>query len=119
MRAARRQRRLLAAVRDAAREDPPGTGLAASVTAAQRAGVPAVTIARASMTSPRALAITELTLFGQCSYPGAMHCGCGWADCSACAGYTWACLACGAAYFGTPPEPGLCPQCQPTREDQP
>jgi hypothetical protein len=42
-----------------------------------------------------------------------MHCGCGYADCSACAGYGWACLTCRRAYFGTPPEHGLCPACAP------
>jgi hypothetical protein len=41
-----------------------------------------------------------------------MDCGCGYADCSACAGSGWACQACGRAYFGTPPERGLCPGCQ-------
>lgn len=25
--------------------------------------------------------------------------------------YGWACLTCGAAYFGTPPQDGLCPGC--------
>jgi hypothetical protein len=40
-----------------------------------------------------------------------MNCGCGYADCSACAGYGWACLICGQAYFGTRPEHGLCPRC--------
>jgi hypothetical protein len=43
-----------------------------------------------------------------------MICGCGYDDCAACAGYAWACTACGRAYFGTPPEHGLCPPCQPT-----
>lgn len=44
--------------------------------------------------------------------PGpAMHCGCGYDDCSACAGYGWACLLCGAAFFGTAPATGLCPDC--------
>jgi hypothetical protein len=42
-----------------------------------------------------------------------MHCGCGYADCSACAGYGWACLRCGAAFFGAAPQTGLCPDCSP------
>jgi len=41
-----------------------------------------------------------------------MDCGCGYADCSACTGYGWACLTCNQAFFGTPPEDGLCPTCQ-------
>jgi hypothetical protein len=40
-----------------------------------------------------------------------MDCGCGYDDCSACAGYGWACLRCGAAFFGATPEDGLCPAC--------
>jgi hypothetical protein len=67
----RRRRRLLAEVRTAARETPPGARLATAATAARAAGIPAVTIARASMASPRALAITELALFGHCTYPAA------------------------------------------------
>jgi hypothetical protein len=43
--------------------------------------------------------------------PAPPYCGCGYDDCSACAGYGWACLDCGAAYFGTPPDDGLCPDC--------
>jgi hypothetical protein len=43
------------------------------------------------------------------------YCGCGYDDCSACAGYGWACRACGAAYFGTSPEHGHCPRCAPAR----
>lgn len=39
-------------------------------------------------------------------------CGCGYADCSACAGSGWACLDCGDAYFGTAPDDGLCPGCR-------
>jgi hypothetical protein len=38
-------------------------------------------------------------------------CGCGYADCSACAGYGWACQCCSAAFFGAPPGHGLCPDC--------
>lgn len=41
-----------------------------------------------------------------------MECGCGYIDCSACAGYGWACLRCGVAYFGTPPDDGLCAGCR-------
>jgi hypothetical protein len=49
-------------------------------------------------------------------YPGpVMDCGCGYADCSACAGYGWACRTCGRAFFGTPPEHGQCPACQEAR----
>jgi hypothetical protein len=44
-----------------------------------------------------------------------MHCGCGHTDCTACAGYGWACTHCGAAWFGTPPDDGLCPSCQAAR----
>ena len=40
-----------------------------------------------------------------------MDCGCGYDDCTPCAGYGWACLACGLAFFGGPPEHGLCPGC--------
>jgi hypothetical protein len=40
-----------------------------------------------------------------------MDCGCGYLDCSACAGYGWACLRCGRAFFGTAPEHGRCPAC--------
>lgn len=40
-----------------------------------------------------------------------MDCGCGYDDCSACAGYGWACQDCGVAFFGTPPGHGLCPAC--------
>jgi hypothetical protein len=40
-------------------------------------------------------------------------CGCGHDDCSACAGHRWACRACGAAWFSTPPGNGLCAACQP------
>ena len=40
-----------------------------------------------------------------------MDCGCGYDDCSVCAGYGWACLRCGLAFFGTPPEHGLCLAC--------
>jgi hypothetical protein len=38
-------------------------------------------------------------------------CGCGYDDCSACAGYGWACLQCELAFFGTAPGHGLCPGC--------
>jgi hypothetical protein len=69
---ARRQRRLLAEVRSAARKEPPGARLASAATAARRAGIPAVTIARASMTIPRTLAVAELALFGQCTYPASI-----------------------------------------------
>jgi hypothetical protein len=48
--------------------------------------------------------------------PVSPYCGCGYDDCSACAGYGWACLACGAAYFGTAPQDGLCPSCQSAGE---
>ena len=41
-----------------------------------------------------------------------MDCGCGYGDCSACAGYGWACLRCSAAYFGPTPDDGLCPACR-------
>jgi len=44
-----------------------------------------------------------------------MHCGCGYADCSTCTGYGWACLTCARAFFGTRPEHGQCPGCQETR----
>lgn len=44
----------------------------------------------------------------------AMYCGCGYDDCSACTGYGWACLTCGAAYFGTAPGDGLCTGCRRT-----
>lgn len=44
-----------------------------------------------------------------------LHCGCGYTDCTACAGYGWACRACGAAYFGAPPEHGMCPACAGTQ----
>lgn len=44
--------------------------------------------------------------------PASPYCGCGYDDCSACAGYGWACLGCGDAYFGTPPDDGLCPHCR-------
>ena len=30
----------------------------------------------------------------------------------------WACEQCGAAYFGAPPEDGLCPACRPGEDDQ-
>jgi hypothetical protein len=40
-----------------------------------------------------------------------MHCGCGYDDCTACAGCGWACVACGAAFFGTAPEDGMCSDC--------
>ena len=40
-----------------------------------------------------------------------LYCGCGYDDCSACAGNGWACLGCGDAYFGTAPDDGLCPHC--------
>jgi hypothetical protein len=42
----------------------------------------------------------------------AADCGCGYDDCSACAGYGWACRTCGAAWFGTAPDDGLCPGCR-------
>jgi hypothetical protein len=45
-------------------------------------------------------------------------CGCGYDDCSACAGYGWACLSCGHAFFGAPPCGGLCPSCQPPQTSQ-
>ncbi len=44
--------------------------------------------------------------------PAAPCGGCGHDDCSACAGYGWACLDCGAAYFGPAPDDGLCPDCR-------
>jgi len=69
---ARRYRRLLAEIRAAAREQPPGTRLTSAALAARRAGIPALTVARASMASPRALAVAELALFGQCRYPASL-----------------------------------------------
>lgn len=42
-----------------------------------------------------------------------MHCGCGYDDCTACAGYGWACQRCGLAFFGGRPDDGLCRACQP------
>jgi hypothetical protein len=44
--------------------------------------------------------------------PVTPYCGCGYDDCSACAGPGWACLDCGDAYFGTAPDDGLCPDCR-------
>jgi hypothetical protein len=40
-----------------------------------------------------------------------LGCGCGYDDCSACAGYGWACQRCGLAFFGTRPDDGLCAGC--------
>jgi hypothetical protein len=45
-------------------------------------------------------------------------CSCGYDDCTACAGYGWACLRCGLAFFGTPPEHGLCGPCHASAGEQ-
>ena len=42
-------------------------------------------------------------------------CGCGYDDCSACAGYGWSCLHCADAYFGTVPERRAVPRQPPGR----
>jgi hypothetical protein len=47
-----------------------------------------------------------------------MACGCGYDDCTVCAGYGWACQHCGAAYFGPRPDDGLCARCQAAGGDQ-
>lgn len=49
--------------------------------------------------------------------PATPYCGCGYNDCSACAGYGWACLGCSDAYFGMAPDDGLCPRCR-AQDDQ-
>jgi hypothetical protein len=43
-----------------------------------------------------------------------LDCGCGYDNCEACAGCGWACQRCGLAFFGTPPDDGLCAACAGT-----
>jgi hypothetical protein len=65
-------RRPLAEVREAASDHAASARrLAAAAIAAHGSGVPAVTVARAAMRadSPAGLAVVEIALFGQCSYP--------------------------------------------------
>jgi hypothetical protein len=61
--------------------------------------------------TPKALAALTPDSHGPVSPGQVMCCGCGYDDCSACAVDGWACPRCGAAYFGTPPGDGLCPDC--------
>lgn len=72
----------LAAVRDAARDTPPGARLASAALAARAAGVQGNRIIRAAMAGPdldspehrqQALTVAELALTGRCSYPRYRH----------------------------------------------
>jgi hypothetical protein len=88
---------------------------------------PAITPAAASLDSPAAQRPVPYTLTPEAlavlatdpPAPGpVMYCGCGYDDCTACAGCGWACLRCGLAFFGRPPENGRCDDCTGTKADR-
>jgi hypothetical protein len=121
--AARRQRRALDSIRQAAAgHAATGQRLTAAILAARAAGLGTVPIARAAMTTggPAGLAQVRESLYlphpdpdrpvpyaltplahAALTAPDAIPPG------------EWACRACGSAWLGTPPQDELCPGCHP------
>jgi hypothetical protein len=102
------------------REEPPGPAVTA--TASELSAVcirlavvtvehPADTADHLELVAQAAMLIGDLISRLSARLP-VMDCGCGYDDCSACSDCGWACLRCGAAYFGPVPDDGLCPACR-------